>query len=158
MSRQRNWCFTVNNPDDVWTPLEWVGDDDFVAWQLEVGESGTPHLQGYIEWKNARTLDQMKKKHKTAHWEVRKGTQEQALNYATKWEDATYVDGPWCYGEKAAQGERTDIQRLLDCVKEGKKDLEIAEEVGETYFKYHNAVTKLRGQLVPKRNSMPEVR
>lgn len=159
--RARNWCVTLNNPDDVFTPLEWVGDEDFVAWQLEKGEKKeTPHLQIYMEFKNARTLNQLKKKSKTAHWEIRKGTQQQALDYATKWEDPTYVDGPWCYGDKAEQGARHDIAGLVAMVKEGCTDMEMAENVGtrEVYFKYHAAVTKLRGQMVTRRTTMPEVR
>lgn len=53
-NRSRSWLFTINNPNDANDAIvkamakgepEWV--EYFVA-QMEVGESGTPHWQGYV--------------------------------------------------------------------------------------------------------------
>jgi len=59
MSRFRNWVFTLNNPDGLLTPdLDWVVDDPvhFLAYQLEVGDSGTEHFQGYLELSRPCTM------------------------------------------------------------------------------------------------------
>lgn len=52
--------------------------------QLEVGESGTPHLQGYVEMKNPCRLAAMKKLIPQAHLEVSRGSKEQAIMYCLK--------------------------------------------------------------------------
>lgn len=54
--RLRTWCFTWNNYtlDDIDTLTHRLKDVEYV-FQEETGEkTGTPHLQGYIKFKNAR--------------------------------------------------------------------------------------------------------
>lgn len=58
--RTRKWSFTLNN----YTEEEMTQMTHFsgkLVFSKETGESGTPHLQGYIELKNARTLSGLKK-------------------------------------------------------------------------------------------------
>lgn len=49
----------------------------YMVTQLERGESGTAHLQGYVILMNPKGLSGVKRIHATAHWEVRRGTHEQ---------------------------------------------------------------------------------
>lgn len=99
----------------------------FVCGQ-EVGESGTPHLQGYVYLKNARTFAQMKAKWGSCHWEKAKGNPKQNRTYCTK--DDHYVEGGWPIDAKAvaagrverAKAKYTDViwkewqQRIVDFV------------------------------------------
>lgn len=156
MSRSRNWCFTINNFSDVFEPLDFVPEDAFVAWQSEVGESGTPHLQGYIEFPDKVRLGGVKELHPTAHWEPRKGSQKQALDYVTK-SDETYREGPWCYGHLKEQGARSDLQAVYDAVVEGKSDADIQAEHTDVYFKYYKAIDRVRANLLQPRDSKPLV-
>lgn len=54
--------------------------------QLERGtgeeNQNTPHLQGYVVYTNKKSLAQQKKINQQAHWEVRKGSHEQASHAA----------------------------------------------------------------------------
>lgn len=88
-TRKRNWCFTLNNytPEDRLYLSELK--DAEIVFQEETGESGTPHLQGVIFFKNARTLQGMKRIHNGIHWESMKGTKAQAIAYCTKEETRT---------------------------------------------------------------------
>ena len=70
-----NWLFTINNPADVDLPRTWP-DVRYCCWQLEEGENGTPHLQGYVVLEKRKRLGGMKRLDKTAHWEQRKGTHD----------------------------------------------------------------------------------
>lgn len=77
------WVFTVNNYETLLDPEE-MGCK-YLVYSEEVGESGTPHLQGYLEFETAKraggVLDVLPY---GAHIEPRKGTAEQAVAYATK--------------------------------------------------------------------------
>jgi len=88
--QSRNWCFTVNNPTreddlnlDFSTPA-WNGQVSFAVYMLEKGENGTPHYQGYLELRSSRRLNYLKSRLPSAHFEVRRGTREQAIRYCVK--------------------------------------------------------------------------
>ena len=82
----KRWCFTLNN----WTEnqlsaivRECHSFCDIAVIGSEVGESGTPHLQGYVEFKvKQRPLSKMQGA-KGAHWEVSKGTRYDNYEYCT---------------------------------------------------------------------------
>ncbi len=48
------WVFTINNPQvPLVGPLLFAGMRNppvYAIWQLEIGENGTPHYQGYACW------------------------------------------------------------------------------------------------------------
>lgn len=62
------------------------------AFQLERGDSGTNHYQMFVEYKNARSFDSMKKNFGQCHIEKTK-QDESAIRYCTKAESR--VEGPW---------------------------------------------------------------
>lgn len=154
----RNYVFTINNYENNLEPFDFVPEDCFIAWQAEIGEQGTPHLQGYLELPDKQRISYLKKLHPKAHWEARRGTQEQAIDYATKWEDPTYVDGPWSYGEPKNQGKRTDISEFVDSVKRKATDAELIDAHPEQFLKYHKAVDRIRSAFVMPRSEAPDVR
>ncbi|UOK21032.1 replication associated protein [Chifec virus UA13_150] len=68
--RLRNWCFTWNNYtlDDIDTLTRKFCNVDYV-FQEETGEKGTPHLQGFVKFKNARYLSSLLKEFKGCYFE-----------------------------------------------------------------------------------------
>lgn len=87
-----HWCFTLNN----WTEAN-LNYLKAIVPQLcksavigsEVGESGTPHLQGYIEFKKkARPMGHFDIK--TIHWEKCKGSKEDNIAYCSKEGEVVY--------------------------------------------------------------------
>lgn len=93
----KRWCFTLNN----WTEDQLSAIvrecDEFCAKAVigaEVGESGTPHLQGYVEFKvKQRPLSKMKGMEGKAHWETAKGSTIENYEYCTKDGDVKYLKG-----------------------------------------------------------------
>jgi len=86
------WCFTINN-----FTLEIEGliaetsavKCPIIFYSEEKGASGTPHLQGYLEFtKKDRPLPQFKAW--KAHWEGAKGSRAENVEYTTK-------ENPWKY-------------------------------------------------------------
>lgn len=86
-SRTRNYCFTVNNYSNI--ELDSIekylnnSNCDYVL-GLEVGEEGTPHIQGCIKFKNPVYFSALKKNIPRAHIETQKGTWQQNIDYCTK--------------------------------------------------------------------------
>lgn len=80
------WCFTLNNysNDDIKEiNLICSKSSKYYIFGLEVGEKGTPHLQGYIEFKKkCRPFNVFD--NKNFHWEKAKGNRESNYAYCSK--------------------------------------------------------------------------
>lgn len=83
-NKSRNWCFTLNNytPEEI--PTELPAKLRYIAFSEEVGESGTPHLQGFCCLQYATVLGTMKKMIPRAHFEIMRGSIHQNENYCSK--------------------------------------------------------------------------
>jgi hypothetical protein len=90
MSQSTRWCFTLNN----WTPEEYDAivalDCKYLVVGKEVGEQGTPHLQGYIVFNGAKRLGGVKQLIPRAHLENAKGDSLQNYQYCIK--DGDYFE------------------------------------------------------------------
>lgn len=82
----KNWVFTWNNYDDgTLELLKSLIEKDAEKYVIgrEVGESGTPHIQGWIKFKvRKRPIEWCKIKN--IHWERQKGSDEEAAWYCMK--------------------------------------------------------------------------
>lgn len=69
----RSWCYTLNNPTE--SEIEYIKTLDNCAVHVaahEVGESGTPHIQGYIRFHKPQKLSWWKRRLPRAHCELRR--------------------------------------------------------------------------------------
>lgn len=115
--RYRNVVFTVNNytDEDVNACRGCVdGDANYIVFGFEVGEEGTPHLQGYCQLKKQlRTKNICDMLGGRAHIEGARGNPEQARNYCCK-------DGEWEeYGTMKNPGKRTDLEVVKEVIAKG---------------------------------------
>lgn len=142
---QRSYVFTLNNP--ATTELPELVNARYISWQLEEGETGTRHLQGYVELVKPMRLAGMKKWLPTAHFEARRGTRDQARDYTMK--DDTRVEGPFERGQfTTAQGARSDISAVRDAIAAGTSKRELFEEYPDIAAKYPRYIdTMLRYQV-----------
>lgn len=83
-ARKRAYCFTLNN----YTELEYESicalSCSYLVCGRERGESGTPHLQGYIYFKDACSFRSAGSRIPRAHVEVAKGSGQQNFDYCSK--------------------------------------------------------------------------
>lgn len=151
-TRSRDWCFTLNNPsvDDV-KCVEQI-EHKYLIYGKEVGEMGTPHLQGYIEFGNAKRLSTLKKINNKIHWEQRKGTAEQAAEYCKK--EGAYKESGLISSSR--QGKRNDLEEAVETTKK-KGIMGAVLENPVAFVKYFKGLERLDFYLQSKRNSKPEV-
>lgn len=145
MAAARDWCFTINNPDFAINEVDMPASVKYVSWQLEIGEEGTLHYQGFIQFFGPQRLSALKKLFPTAHFEKRRGTAEQARDYSMK--EESRIEGPWEIGEFAGgQGKRTDLADAAELVKK-KGARAVAHEMPEVYLKFHRGLHALEQAL-----------
>jgi len=123
-NKSRDYSFTVNNYSDLeYTAIKSI-DCRYLVVAEEVGEEGTPHLQGYIYFDNPISFSSIKKKIPRAHLEETVGTPQQ---------NRTYVVGPYAKNGKVKpfnplhiekgnipeQGKRNDISQIREQITAG---------------------------------------
>ena len=110
--RAKGWCFTLNNwsEEEYKAILSYCQSESVCQFVIgkEVGEQGTPHLQGYLRGKNVIRLTSLKNINNRWHLEVAKGSPEDNLKYCCKGSD--FVSGG--FEKKLALRERIK-QRIL---------------------------------------------
>lgn len=159
-NRSRSWVFTLNNPaDDVRPCLE--DNMLYLVYQLEEGEQGTPHLQGFVYWANAVRMVTMRQFLPGAHVEVARGTPAQNKAYCTK--DSGRLDGPWEFGDMPRQGKRRDWDRAYEvidaAVRDGDTDADIIMQVLEQdhhFIEKMPAIVKYAQLLRKRHRRMPQ--
>lgn len=150
-SHLRHFVFTINNPDctppQLWEKLS--PKAKYLIFQLEKGENGTPHFQGYCELTRRTRFNPIKALIPTAHIEPRRGSQAQAKEYASKAD--TRVEGPFEFGEfiENEPGKRNDVIAFRDAILAGKRKRELLEEFPSSLQRYPRFVEFCRSTQPP---------
>lgn len=137
------WCLTVNNwtVEDAKKLESMVGicGIKYMSFSEEVGDSGTPHLQGYFQ-SNHNKLTRFVK-HFKGHIMKQRGNSDEARDYCRKDGSMNWREfGEYTYINAPGQGIRTDLSRLKDLIKEGKSYDEVVELEFENCAKFHGFI------------------
>lgn len=147
---KKTWVFTLNNYTDDEVKLINDLECNYCIYGREVGEQGTPHLQGYITFKNACRMTSLAKLIKRAHWEAAVGRPEAAINYCKK-------DGNYHIIDNRNQGQRNDLQALASGIISGGLDKSVID-FPHMYIRYHLGMEKLSARVNTRpRNFKPYV-
>lgn len=92
-SRSRRWCLTLNHYTEAELDKLSSLPCRYIVYGLETGQEGTPHVQGYIVFKNARRFSTLKKFLPRGHWEIAQGSDAQNVNYCKKQDPNPYERG-----------------------------------------------------------------
>jgi len=133
--RSLGWCFTVNNYSEEEYEELLVVPCQYIIIGKEVGESGTPHLQGFVQFaKPGNTLAACKKINSRAHWEMTKGNIDQNVDYCSK--EGHFEERGIRPLSKKRKGEiekeRWDL--ALECAKQGRWE-DVPVDIGARYAK-----------------------
>ena len=154
----RGYLYTINNPlSNDYEEVKKICDDTSVkyyAWQTERGESGTLHIQGYVEYKNAVRATKVTRALSRAHVESRKGTPWEAWNYCTKdargtlEEDEDFSDNSTTE-PPTGPGSRSDLNSIATAVLRGDAARDIAMEYPGQWIRYGRGIRDLMNVIQP---------
>lgn len=135
--KSTSWVYTLNN----YTVAESasLGDIPMVyhVWGYELSDSGTPHIQGFIQFPKRMYLSGVKKYISRAHWEIMKGTPEQASDYCKK--DGDFVEK----GELCKQGKRNDLKQATSMIMSGTDVRTVAIQCPEVFVRFGRGLRDL---------------
>lgn len=148
-SQAKHWCFTLNNYTDADIDrIKALGNEvDYLIAGKEVGESGTPHLQGYVSFRGRKRLTQVKAAlGSNPHVSVCRNI-DASVEYCKKDGDFFEVGTP-----SAGPGGRTDLDAFKDDVKSGNLDFASIREIhSEVYAKYTRFCIEFVQDHLPKK-------
>lgn len=133
--RSRAWCFTINNDsfDDLKTLLD--ATFEYLVFGFEVGEKGTPHMQGYIYFKNAVIQSTVKGVLPRAHLEIAKGGPDSNYDYCSK--DGNYYE----FGDKPLQG-KACFDKISEAMKNPEENFHLFHQYRKAFNEYTNSIKK----------------
>ncbi|ATW66440.1 putative replication-associated protein [Mink circovirus] len=132
----KRYCFTINNylPEDEAAVKEFLTEANCVYAVVgkEVGESGTPHLQGFCNLKKKMRFEPFKRAiGGRAHIEQSRGTDVDNKRYCSKGGDLLLE-----VGEPSAQGKRSDLKEAVTLLNNGGTMTDVARAHPETFIRY----------------------
>lgn len=146
------WCFTINN----YTEREvgklrdlGGGGCSYLVFGYELSESGTPHLQGYVEFGQRKRGSAVKRLlGERCHIERRMGQSSQAADYCKKdgrFEEFGTISVP-------VQGRRSDLSELGEMVRAGASEVDLFEASPAQFIIHRRGLAALRGLFCPPRD------
>lgn len=142
----RNYCFTLNNYSQL--DLDYLNEIScqYIVYGKEIGESGTPHLQGFIRFKSDKSFSAARKCLRNCHVEIAK-TVAAAILYCKK--DGDYVEhGVAPKTPKAIGADEEQRWRNIRLAAEEGRDEEIPERIR---FYNHHLILSHRESAMRKR-------
>lgn len=147
MPRARSFCFTINNyTQKTVDTLAILGEHKstkYMVYGFEVGEKGTPHIQGYINFKSAKTLSAVVKLG-LGHLAIAKGNHQQNRDYCTK--DGEFKE----FGTLPSPGTRTDLISVRESIRDHRLTFEeLVEDHIPVLARYPMLIDKLQAHYHP---------
>lgn len=129
----------------------------YVVFQLEKGDNGTEHYQGYVEFHVSVRFAAVVRMIPGAHWEPRRGTRDQARDYCMK--DESRVAGPYEHGEfsKGSQGHRSDLDDVVDTMSRSHSLGAVIRAHPTAAIRYAKGISLTHRYLKPRGTRIPPV-
>jgi len=153
-TRSRAFCFTWNNyPSTYAAHLDSLEAVYYIAGKETAPTTNTPHIQGYVYWRNAKTLVSARAKLPGCHVVIARGTPDENQEYCSKGGD--YVEFGVKPKSKAELGrdESDRWARSWDAAKSG--DLENIDP--DIRIRYYSGLKRIAQDYLPRVEPIPDV-
>nr|QTE03361.1 MAG: replication-associated protein [Ficedula mugimaki CRESS-DNA-virus sp.] len=128
------WCFTLYADECPWTEK----NCSYCIYGREIcPDTGKKHLQGFVAFEKSVRLSAIKKTDSVGHYEMKRGTVAQAIEYCKK--DGYYVE----IGDVPSDDSGVAIRTCIEYAQAGKMD-EIKELSPALYLRYKRTFDGLR--------------
>lgn len=146
----KNYCFTLNNytEDDIQRLVELAPSVGYIVYGKEVGESGTPHLQGFVQFATRIRFDPAKAKISGRCHLERARNAQQARDYCVK--DGDFTE----FGTLSTSGSRNDLEEFKSAVKGGMLS---SEELREHHSKVFASYPRFCVEYIQDHTPDPEI-
>jgi Putative viral replication protein/RNA helicase len=134
--KAKQWAFTINNPEGGFCAGFNEETDQYMICGEEKGEQEeTPHIQGYIQYKERVLGSAIKRRFPTAHIEKARGSPKQNHTYCSKG-GQSHEHGEMLKG----QGSRSDLEYVKELIDEGGTLQQLREESYGNYIRYRKSI------------------
>lgn len=149
----RSTFFTLNNPTEadktgMMRLITGKEDSRYLVYQLERGESGTPHYQGFLYFFNGIKLSTVNKHMPRASF-MKPECIKACILYCKK--ERSRIEGPFEFGKMPEQGRRTDLETIATKFLT-LKVIDFVKACPSEYVRYHRGLQALRAVSTPHRN------
>lgn len=164
-SQAKRFAFTLNNyTEDELTSLRTTlqslhaNEPNTISYAIfgrEIAASGTPHLQGYVEFGRRTRLGAAKQilGNPRIHMEIAIAQADQNIEYCSK-ED----ENPFIVGHRTQrQGRRNDLLEVQSAIRSGSTLKTISDQYFATFVKYHRGIERSIALLAEPRTHRTQV-
>ncbi len=157
-NKSRAWLFTINNPLATDKPMFNANRMNYLIFQLEEGQNGTPHYQGYVYFKNEVT-SRTCHRHISARAScfVARGTPQENKAYCSKPEGRIQATCEYGQLPRKRQGNRTDLLQVKKMIDDGKSTLQVAKSHFGSWCRYNKSFNQYRLMVQGKRRTKTKV-
>jgi hypothetical protein len=126
------FCFTLNNysEDDILHLTNQLSHFEYIIYGKEVGENGTPHLQGFLQSKERMSFRSLKRLLGDRYHVEKARTTHEAISYCKKEGDFTEL------GRLKEGGGRTDMESFKFDVQQGMSRPDLIENHSTIFARY----------------------
>lgn len=146
-TKSRGWCFTVNNytERDTERLIALKFQVKYIVVGKEIGESGTPHYQGYMKIKHPISFNRAKTLlPQGAHIEFQRGSDVQAMEYCLKDGDILIEEGDKPISKQTGQeANKAKWKECIELAKAGNMST-IEDKYPYIYLMHMNKLLNLR--------------
>jgi len=142
MSSLKRVCITYNNyTQEIFDKYAAYAEKNcvFAVFGKETApDTGTPHIQGFINLRTPRKFSTLQKAFEGAHIEKARTPDQSNLAYCTKQDKTAFV-----YGEPQSQGKRNDLDELAEClaaIRKGTAKFQLMDQFPTTYSKHQRFI------------------
>lgn len=145
--QSKRWCFTINNYVEEDLEIDAIWDYKYLVFGQEEGDTGTPHIQGFVIFESNKRLSSLKQLHPRAHWEIARGSAEQASKYCKKEEFwVEYGELPPTAGQAGGDAEKARWEAAKEQAMAGDFDAVPAD----IFVRYYRTLKEIKKDYMQK--------